>query len=274
MLEYSKAFHVTTEERASFLEFAVAISRKAGAAALSFFRSRTGMTNKLSDGSYDPVTEADLAVERILREAIELHYPLHGICGEEYGFRRGNGLTWVIDPIDGTRAFISGLLHWGILLSLFDGQRPILGVMYQPYTDELFFGEGNNSTLQYSGNSQKLCTSAQTNIEDAVVGTTSHRFFGETNFLNGFQRLEESARFTSYSGDCYLYAMLASGQIDIAVDTGLQPYDIQALIPIVEGAGGSVTSENGGNASLGGTVVATANTALHRKVLRIFSESS
>ena len=140
MFDHTPAVVVTAAARFEYLEFAKAVARLAGAAILPYFRtSAVGMRleNKAADG-FDPVTRADREAEQVIRQRINQTYPEHGIYGEEFGLQIGNGLTWVIDPIDGTRAFMSGMLHWGVLLALFDGENPIVGVLYQPYTDELF----------------------------------------------------------------------------------------------------------------------------------------
>ena len=136
MFEYSPRVAITDEERAEYLAFAGRVAAEAGAATLPFFRANVAVENKLEEGRFDPVTEADRAAESIVRQSIEARFPHHGILGEEFGYKAGNGLTWVIDPIDGTRAFMTGMLHWGVLLALFDGQDPVVGVMHQPFTGE------------------------------------------------------------------------------------------------------------------------------------------
>ena len=144
MFDYTPAVVVTTAARSEYLEFAKVVARDAGAVILPYFRTNADgmkLENKAQDG-FDPVTRADREAEQLIRQRISETYPDHGIYGEEFGLQAGNGLTWVIDPIDGTRAFMSGMLHWGVLLALFDGENPIVGVLYQPYTDELFFGDG------------------------------------------------------------------------------------------------------------------------------------
>ena len=150
---------ISDDQHEEYLQFARSAVRAAGRVILPYFRSGVQVTNKLDIGGFDPVTMADQAGERAIREAIELAYPEHGIFGEEYGFNPGNGLTWVIDPIDGTRAFMTGMLHWGVLLALFDGDSPGVGALYQPYTDELFSGDGDAAGLERGGNRQALATS-------------------------------------------------------------------------------------------------------------------
>ncbi len=270
MLEYSPPVSVSDDQRREFLDFAVTAAVEAGAATLPFFRAETVIQNKLEGAGFDPVTEGDKAAELVLRESIGKAYPSHGICGEEFGLEDGNGLTWVIDPIDGTRAFMSGMLHWGLLLGLFDGERPIVGVMYQPYTEELWCGDGQRAEFRRAGNSRVLQTRSCADISDAVLTTTSPNYFkGEEG--EAFRRLESSVKLSKYGGDCYIYGMLAMGFVDLATDGTLNPYDIQGLIPIIEGAGGVVTTYAGGNPSLGGTVLAAGNAELHRLALDVLA---
>lgn len=270
MLEYSSPVSVSERQRAEFLDFAVSAAVEAGGATLPYFRSETVIENKLEGAGFDPVTEADKAAELILRERIRGSYPSHGICGEEFGLDVGNGLTWVIDPIDGTRAFMSGMLHWGLLLGLFDGERPVVGVMYQPYTEELWCGDGRSAEFRRAGASRVLQTRGCRSLSDAVLTTTSPNYFKGAEG-EAFRRLESRAKLSKYGGDCYIYGMLAMGFVDLATDGTLNPYDIQGLIPIIEGAGGVVTTYDGGNPSLGGTVLASGNAELHKRALEVLN---
>lgn len=270
MLQYSNPISVSDDQRRKLLEFAVAAAVEAGAQTLPYFRADTVVENKLDDGRFDPVTEADRAAERVLRERIREQFPSHGICGEEFGLESGNGLTWVIDPIDGTRAFMSGMVHWGLLLGLFDGARSIIGVMYQPYTQEIWCGNGSRAEFRRNGEVRSIRTRQCVEISDAVLATTSPVHFAGPERA-AFQKLESAAKLTRYGGDCYLYAMLAMGFVDLATDASLNSYDIQGLIPIIEGAGGVVTTYDGGNPSLGGTVLASGNPCLHEAALEMLN---
>ena len=274
MLEYSEPRQISDSERVEYLEFALGLATTAGSAILPFFRAGAGVDNKRSDGGFDPVTEADHAAEQVIREQIRSRYPEHGIYGEEFGSDAGNGLTWVIDPIDGTRAFMSGLLHWGVLLGLFNGERPVLGVMHQPFTDEFFAGDGRHAHYHRGEVSQPLKVRQCSGLDQAVLGTTSPKLFKTPFEQRGLETLEDRVKLSRYGGDCYLYAMLAMGQLDIAMDAGLQPYDVQALVPIIEGAGGIVTTAQGGDASMGGFIVASGNAELHAEVLAAIRSGS
>lgn len=267
MFSYSDRVAVSPDQRQAYLEFALRAVEAAGKVTLPYFRNQLVVQNKLQDGRFDPVTEADHAVERVFRAALRDTYPEHGIYGEEFGHEPGNGLTWVIDPIDGTRAFMTGMLHWGLLLALFDGQKPVLGVMHQPYLGETFFGDNETAWHRRGSDQRRLETRKGINLGVGVLATTNPNLFRAPAERAAFDTIESRARLVTYGGDCYLYALVAMGGIDVATDAGLSPYDVQALMPIVQGAGGCMTTVDGGNASMGGFVVATGSRALHEEVL-------
>jgi myo-inositol-1(or 4)-monophosphatase len=267
MLRYSDAVAVEPRTLEEYMRFALQVAEQAGAATLPFFRADVAIENKRDDGRFDPVTEADRAAEKVFREALRATYPAHGIFGEEYGYEAGNGLTWVIDPIDGTRAYMSGMLHWGLLLALFDGQTPLIGVMHQPFTGEFFFGDNRSAAYRRGTVEQPLRSRRGVTLGDAVLATTSPRLFRDAGEREAFDRVEREVKLSRYGGDCYIYAMVAMGYVDLAIDAGLQPYDIQALVPIIRGAGGVVTTRDGADPSLGGFIVAAGSPELHRSAL-------
>ena len=271
-LGFTTAIAVSADQKTEYLGFARSAARAAGDAILPYFRSRMQVTNKLSGQGFDPVTLADQAGERVIQAAIEDAYPDHGIFGEEFGLKSGNGLTWVIDPIDGTRAFMTGMLHWGVLLALFDGEQPIVGVMYQPYTDELFSGDNESAWYERAGESRSLETSACRRVDEACLSTTGIDWLPASK-QGRFRQLSQATKLTKMGGDCYLFGMLAMGSLDLGVEAGLNAYDIQALMPIVRGAGGVVTDWEGGNPSLGGTVLASATQALHSEAMTLLGSS-
>jgi len=270
MLTYTDRVLVSDVELAELLRFACVVAREAGQLTLQFFRRPHQVDNKLDDGRFDPVTEGDRAAEGALRRRIAERYPAYGVMGEEYGFQEGCGLTWVIDPIDGTRAFMSGMVHWGLLLALFDGQEPILGVMYQPFTDELWFGDGRAAFYRRGSAADLIIRTRDTNsLADAVLGTTNPNLIAAGDDRMRFDRLEKLVRLTRYGGDCYVYAVVAMGFMDLGLDGGLQSYDVQALVPIIRGAGGVITSWAGGSPVMGGNVLASANPVLHDRALSV-----
>jgi myo-inositol-1(or 4)-monophosphatase len=164
------------------------------------------------------------------------------------------------------------MLHWGLLLALFDGERPILGIMHQPFTGEFFYGDNATAFYRRGGQEQVLRCRECPSIEEAVLTTTSPKLFREPEEREAFDRLEAAVKLSKYGGDCYIYAMLAMGFVDLATDAGLQAYDIQALMPIIRGAGGVVSTIDGGNASMGGFVLASGSERLHKLALARMSE--
>lgn len=232
---------------------------------------RTGTPeDKSGGGAFDPVTEADRAAERAIRDMIAAAYPDHGIIGEEYGTHAPHAThCWVIDPIDGTRAFICGLPVWGTLIGLTVAGRPRIGVMDQPFTCERFWSDGTGAFYRRGeGAPEQIRTSACAGLEDAVLAATSPDMFRGGD-ETGFAAISARARLTRFGGDCYNYAMLAMGLIDIVVEAQLNSYDIVAPIAIIEAAGGRVTTWEGGDPSAGGRIVAAATPALHDAALAV-----
>lgn len=232
------------------------------------FRNNASVANKLEDG-FDPVTEADREAERAIRKHINQTHPDHGILGEEFGAENtDNQFVWVIDPIDGTRAFISGVPVWGTLVGLMEDGDAIAGLMSQPFTGELYMAADGEAVLEWSGNRRPLTASTTTSLDDAIMFTTTPKLF-EGAELEGYERLESRVKLARYGCDCYAFSLLASGHADLVVEPGvLQPYDIVGLIPLIEAAGGVVTRWDGGPAETGGNVVAAATPALHEAALR------
>lgn len=227
------------------------------------FRQFVDVANKESRG-FDPVTEADREAERVIREVIEGRFPDHGIVGEEFGDKTGSTpYKWIIDPIDGTRAFISGIPVWGTLLALYENDRPVAGAMEQPFTGERFLALDGQSTLYRQGQTTPLKTGQVENLEHATLMTTDPNLFVAEEDQSYFV-LQSACQLTRYGCDCYAYGMLASGHVDLVVESGLNIYDIAALIPIIENAGGLVTDWNGGSAHNGGQILAAANQSIHR----------
>ena len=259
----------------SAVDFAAFVDRLGDAATetiLPFFRTAIGTEDKNKGGRYDPVTEADRAAEVAMRRMIERQFPDHGIVGEEFGAKNADAeYVWVLDPIDGTKAFISGLPTWGVLIGLLHKGRPCYGMMVQPFTQERFVGDGTKAQWRGTGlglsrGIRRLATRKCPTLKDATLMTTSPLLYPEDK-LEALRRLENEARLTRYGVDCYAFAMLAAGHVDCVVEAGVQPYDIVALIPVVEGAGGIMTNWTGGDASKGGDVVACGDRRLHEEVL-------
>ena len=254
-----------------FTNFVDELATLSGQAILPFFRTSLAAEDKSRGGAFDPVTEADRAGEAAMRQLIKRSFPSHGIVGEEFGAERADAeYVWVLDPIDGTRAFIAGLPTWGTLIGLSRAGRPAFGMMHQPFTGERFFGDGGSATFRGPGGERQLRTRRCASLADAIISTTSPKLFSGED-LRAYDRVESVTRLARYGCDCYAYCMLAAGHIDLVVESGLKPYDIVALIPIVEGAGGIVTDWEGGPAAGGGSVVAAGDRRVHQAALRLLS---
>ncbi|MFO1303350.1 MAG: histidinol-phosphatase [Burkholderiales bacterium] len=261
-------------DSAQYLEFAFEIAQRAGEVILPHFREAIAVEDKRNFMGYDPVTVADRAAEQVIRDAIKAAYPDHGIHGEEHGHEPGTSpYTWVIDPIDGTKSFILGQLHWGILIALHDGQAPVAGVVHQPFVGETFLGTAGGAAQWRRGQaSRTLRARACPRHEDAIVVTTDPRQFATPETARALAAVSGPARFLRYGGDCYCYTQLAMGLVDVVIENGLQPYDIQALIPIVEAAGGRVTDWSGGPCDRGGPVLACGDPTLHKTLIQRLSD--
>lgn len=252
-------------ELSAFMEHLAALS---GEAILPFFRTQLSVLDKGASG-FDPVTEADRAAETVIRRTIRQTFPEHGVLGEEFESENADAeYLWVVDPIDGTRAFICGLPVWGTLIGLMRNGHPVMGVMHQPYTGELFFGDGGTAELRSPRGRRALRARRCEQLADAHLMTTDPRMF-KGDEAAAYSRVEGAVRLARYGTDCYAYAMLASGQVDLVIETGLKPYDIVALIPIIEGAGGIITNWRGESAKEGGQVLAAATPALHAAALAL-----
>jgi len=262
---------IETEKLTDLMAFAHQLADAAARASLPLFRNLETVDNKLTDG-FDPVTAADRDAESAIRALIENHYPSHAILGEEFGSKAGDAFQWIIDPIDGTRAFMSGMPTWGTLIGLnFEG-APILGLMDQPFTQERFFAaQGQGAHLRHKDTQSQMSTRTCAALETAVLATTSPDLFANNPGAAAWARVFPQAQLTRYGGDCYNYALLALGQVDIVMEQELKPVDIQPLIKIVEEAGGILTDWQGGPAHDGGTAIACGDKTLHAQLLDILA---
>jgi myo-inositol-1(or 4)-monophosphatase len=250
--------------------FALELAHTAGGIAEAYFRSHFSVENKDGQG-FDPVTSADHAIEKVLRETIQGSYPDHGIVAEESGSTRSDAeYCWYIDPIDGTRAFLMGSPLWGTLVGLSVARQPVFGLMAQPILGELFLGSPAGSWLITSGGRRRLTASGCQVLARAKLASTHPRLFAGAEQA-AFDRLAASCLLDRYGGDCYNYAMLAAGFVDLVVESGLKPYDIVPLVPILEQAGAVVSNWQGGPMLDGGSVVAAAGPELHAAALELLN---
>ena len=262
---------LTPAEINELTSFAGTLADAAAKVTLPHFRSGLSVDNKRGEFTFDPVTAADRDAEAAIRDLIGKAYPSHGIYGEEHGRIEGTSeLYWVID---GTRSFISGVPLWGTLIALNDGTRPVIGMMDQPYTGERFIGVPGRSELVNREGRIQLKTSSCTTLANALLGNTDPAMFRKDNERAAFREISSQVKLRRFGGDCYFYALLAAGTLDLVVESSLQPYDIQAMIPIIENAGGIVTDWAGGDPQMGGNVVAAATSELHKAALSILAQA-
>lgn len=258
------------QEENGWMGFVDSLADAAGAAILPHFRTGLAVDNK-ADGHFDPVTVADRAAEEAMRSLIGARHPDHGILGEEFdNIRLDAEHVWVLDPIDGTRAFISGLPVWGTLIGLKRNGRPVAGMMAQPFTGERYYGDATGSTYRGPGGARRLSTRTCASLAEATLFTTSPRIFPASEQAT-YDAIERKVRLARYGCDCYAYAMVAAGNVDIVVESGLKPFDIVALVPVIEGAGGVVTTWTGGDPCEGGRIVASGDPRVHEEALAILS---
>lgn len=236
------------DDIAELRAFADDLAEAARNAILPFFRAAHVVESKAQRAhdpdKFDPVTEADKAAEHAMRRLIEARYPTHGILGEEFEARPAqSAFTWILDPIDGTRAFISGLPFWGVLIALAHEGRPVLGVIDQPYIGERFSGwtlGAAGAQLVTRDGVRPLRARACAALSDAKLATTDQRLFRDAE-NDAFAAVRDASKLTRYGCDCYAYAMVALGTLDVVIESGLAPWDVAALQPVLEGAGGALT---------------------------------
>lgn len=269
---------IAPAEAGDLIEVAHLLADAARAAILPYFRGSALATEDKFDpevqteGRFDPVTAADRAAERAMRDILAQRRPQDAIFGEEFGRTEGtSGLTWVLDPIDGTRGFICGTPTWGVLIGVTDAQGPIYGLIDQPYIGERFEGGLGRAELAGPMGVRPLGTCGDRPLSAATLMTTFPAV-GIPAEGAGFAEVAGQARLVRYGCDCYAYALLAMGQIDLVIEAGLNAYDICAPIAVVEAAGGIVTDWQGGPAAEGGRVIAAAGPAQHRAALEILRQ--
>jgi len=256
-----------------FVTFVDELARVSGETILPFFRTSLSVENKKA-GGFDPVTAADRAAENAMRALIRKNFPSHGIIGEEYGNENSEAeYVWSLDPIDGTKSFINGMPTWGTLIGLLRFGEPVFGLMHQPFTGERFSGDGGAARYRGPGGPRDLRVRACAGLSEALLQTTSPLLMNAADRA-AFERVEAKAKLSRYGGDCYAYCMLASGQIDLVIETELKPYDILPLIPIIAGAGGIVTTWDNGSPLQGGRIVAAGDRRVHAAALEMLKGQS
>jgi myo-inositol-1(or 4)-monophosphatase len=251
---------------AAFVDELAAVS---GATILPFFRTALAVDNKGAPDAFDPVTAADRAAETAMRTLIRHAFPDHGIVGEEFAEERADAeYVWVLDPIDGTKSFICGMPAWGTLIALTRFGEPVFGLVNQPFTCERFSGDGGAANYRGPAGDRDLRVRPCSALADAVLFTTSPLLMNAADRA-AFTRVEGAVRLSRYGGDCYAYCMLAAGHVDLVIETGLKPYDVLALIPIVTGAGGVITTWENGSPAAGGRIIAAGDRRVHAAAMAL-----
>jgi myo-inositol-1(or 4)-monophosphatase len=255
------------------IAFANRLADASGAVIRPYFRQRIEVSHKPGRHAFDPVTEADKGAERAIRAIIERERPDDGILGEEYAEKRGtNAWRWVLDPVDGTRAFITGRHEWGSLIALEENERPVLGILDQPVLGERFIGVNGHAALHQDGQVTRLRVRECADIADAILCVTDPTAYFKPEQQAAFARVKAAARLTRYGGDCYLFALLALGFVDIIIEANFNRWDIAALMPLVEGAGGVVTSWDGGDCRDGKTILACGDRRMHAAAIKLLAD--
>ncbi len=259
----------SASDPAAYVDFAHRLADAAGAVARKYFRAPIAIDNKADD---TPVTIADREAEAAMRALIADHHPLHGILGEEEGAEREDAkLVWVLDPIDGTRAFIAGKPSFVTLIALVRDGVPVLGIIDQPVARERWVGVAGAPT-RFNG--QTVTTRSCARLDQAIMNTTSPELFAGED-AHAFARLSAAVKHTLYGGDGYAYGLVAGGFIDVVAEADLKPYDFCALAPVVEGAGGVMTDWRGRKLTMNsdGRVVACGDAAVHQAALGVLDRA-
>ena len=254
------------------IAFANRLADASGAVIRPYFRQRIEVVHKPGRAPFDPVTEADKGGERAIRAILARERPDDGILGEEYGETPGkNGLRWVLDPVDGTRAFITGRHEWGSLIALEENEIPVLGIIDQPVLGERFIGVHGRSFLVEGEKRTPLKVRECAGLKDAILCATDPGAYFSQAQQAAFARVNSQVRMTRYGGDCYLFAALALGFIDIIIEANFNRWDVAALIPLVEGAGGIMTAWDGGHCRDGKTILACGDKRVHEAAIKLLS---
>jgi myo-inositol-1(or 4)-monophosphatase len=259
---------MTVIDFAAFVDELAAVS---GETIRPFFRSTLGVENKSLSGGFDPVTAADRAAETAMRTLIKRTFPAHGIVGEEFDADRADAeYVWILDPIDGTKSFICGMPAWGTLIGLMRHGEPVYGMMHQPFTREHFSGDGKGARYRGPAGDRALRVRACGTLKDAVLLTTSPLLMNAAD-RQCFGRVENEVRLSRYGGDCYAYCVLAAGHVDLVIETELKAHDVLPLIPIIEGAGGIITTWNNGKPHNGGRIIAAGDKRVHAQAMKVLN---
>jgi myo-inositol-1(or 4)-monophosphatase len=260
----------------TLVAFAHRLADIAGDVIRPYFRQRIEIIDKgaAKGGVFDPVTHADRSAEQAIRALIERERPGDGVLGEEFGMKTStNGLVWVVDPVDGTRAFITGRHEWGSLIALEENGRSILGILDQPVLDERFIGVNGMAEFLTKRTRSPLRVRSCPDISEAVLCATHPDAYFSPTEREAFHRVRQAVRMNRFGGDCYIFGALALGFIDLIIESSFHRWDIAALIPIVEGAGGIISNWQGGSCAGGGQILAAGDSRVHAAAMKMLAGS-
>ena len=256
-----------------FVNFSNILADEARLISLKYFKRKIRVKNKKKNG-FDPVTVADIKIQKKLNRLILKYFPDHSIIGEEETHSKNSTYEWCIDPIDGTKSFIQGIPLWGTLISLSENGNIILGIADIPALDERYIGYEKKSYKIINGKKSNLKVSNNKVISESILNTTSPYLFANKNDQSSFERLSKKVKLTRLGGDCYSYCLLADGLVDIVVESGLNAWDIRALEPIIMNAGGILKTWDNKNISKGGRIIACANNEIFDKCRSILNKKN
>jgi len=255
------------------LAFAHRLADAAGEVIRPYFRRRLEVIDK-GKGAFDPVTVADRGAEEAIRAIIARERPCDAILGEEYGHTPGtSGRTWVLDPVDGTRAFITGRHTWGTLIALEEQGRRVLGIIDQPVLRERFIGYDGRARYISAAGEEPLKTRACASLALAAVSTTHPWGYFNDGERAAFESLARASRMSYFGGDCYAYALLAMGHIDLIAESGLKSWDVAALEPVIVNAGGVVSDWKGNPLGAGGNIIAAGDARVHAEAVKMLEHA-
>ncbi len=261
----------------STIAFAHRLADAAGAVIRPYFRQRIDVMDKRmmvgGEAVFDPVTAADKRAEEAIRAIIERERPDDGILGEEFGEKPSrNGLRWVLDPVDGTRAFITGRHEWGSLIALEENERAVLGLIDQPVLRERFIGVNGSAEFLTEGTRMPLRTRPCNDLSEAVLCATHPDAYFAPGERQAFARVQRAVRMSRFGGDCYIFGALALGFVDVIVESTFHRWDVAALIPVVEGGGGVITDWAGASCAHGGQVLAAGDPRVHAQAMELLAQ--
>ena len=268
-------YKMKEREVIEYFDFLQSLADAAAKITLANFRQKVQIDNKnVQSNKLDPVTLADQQAEKVIRELISDRYPEHTIIGEEFDTIEGDpNYRWFIDPIDGTKSFISGIPLWGTLIGLEVNDIPELGIIDLPSTKERYLGSNSlkRAIRIKDGVTENVLTSNQKELINLKFGYTSEEMFDDRRSREILDKVNELVGMTRTGGDCFFYSLLSSGHLDLIIEKNLKPFDIVPIVPIIIGAGGCISNWKGDSSYKDGDIIASCNESVHTQILQIIN---